>query len=86
MSVSLPIAIHQVEAHYHGWYYCPARWHTADGTVPYHLFWLYWSAMTSHFALQELSMARAIGLALAGDEASTRRLQQQAFPDRPNHG
>lgn len=74
----------QCEAHYGGaWYYAPGRWPTDDGFVPYRLLWIYWRAMQSTHAIDALSTARGIGLALGDGEAGAearRRTLRDAYP------
>ncbi len=64
-------------------FFAPGRWETADGYMPFGLVWAYFGAMRAGLALDALTMARAIGIALAdtkGGEHPADVAIAEAFP------
>lgn len=62
-----------------GVYYAPQLWGTVDGVIPYHRFWAEFVLMGGHVARGQHSIAAAVALAMAGEEAESDRAKVRAI-------
>jgi hypothetical protein len=69
-----------------GWFHRPEFWPTTDGVVPYHEFLLARKALHRSRALESLTMARAIALALIPDDKGGDALRRDARHEADPNG
>ena len=69
-----------------GWYHRPGYWPTTDGVVPYHEFLLARRSLKRSRALESLTTARAIALALTSDERGGDHLRRDTLKEADPHG
>jgi hypothetical protein len=65
------------------WVYAPGRWDTADGCVPVRIAWATFTALAMGRALDALTTARGIGLALGSGDAAPRAVEdafRESYP------
>jgi hypothetical protein len=72
-----------VEHHFPSSFYCPSRWNTVDGCMPYKLVWVFFAAQQGQLGLDALAVMRGIGMAFAEPDAAREGINaalKAAFP------
>lgn len=75
------ILLREFEEAFPGWYHNPARWPTQDGVIPHRLFSLLVRTLEPGRAKYRLDVAKAIGIAIAGEEGDGPQLVNNAVDD-----
>jgi hypothetical protein len=82
-AIGLETAMLHVEHHFPSSFYCPSRWDTADGCMPYKLVWVFFAAKQGQLGLDALAVMRGIGMAFAEPDAAREGINaalKAAFP------
>jgi hypothetical protein len=82
-AIGLETAMLHVEHHFPSSFYCPSRWNTVDGCMPYKLVWVFFAAQQGQLGLDALAVMRGIGMAFAEPDAAREGINaalKAAFP------